>query len=141
MVVRRQANPRTNSGSRASFSFRAFAVIIFQGCAKRERTTRTSSVFRSMWPTSICLRDPLATQIQSHPEFGWRPLNQSSRVSLISRNPTATKLVRSCLSWSAEASQKCTSGRANIVCNNIGVPHPKGTRRVGASARSPVNRR
>ena len=28
---------------------------------------------------------------------------------------------------------KCRSGRTNIDCNNIGVPHPKGTRGVGVS--------
>jgi hypothetical protein len=36
---------------------------------------------------------------------------------------------------------KCASGRTNIDCNNIGVPQAKGTRRVGACARSPVHRR
>ena len=34
---------------------------------------------------------------------------------------------------------KCTSGRTNIDCNNIGVPYRERTRPVGASARSPVH--
>jgi hypothetical protein len=34
---------------------------------------------------------------------------------------------------------KCTSGRTNIDCNSVGVPHGKGTRRVGTSARSSVH--
>jgi hypothetical protein len=36
---------------------------------------------------------------------------------------------------------KCTSGRTNIDCNDIGVPYHEVTRHVGASARSPMHGR
>jgi hypothetical protein len=47
----------------------------------------------------------LAAQNQSPQNLAWRPLNQCSRVSLVLLIPTATKLVRWCLSWRAEVSQ------------------------------------
>src|ERR1700745_1892402 len=47
----------------------------------------------------------LAARNQSRAELAWRPFNQSSRVSLVLRIATATKLVRRCLSCGAEASQ------------------------------------
>ena len=34
---------------------------------------------------------------------------------------------------------KCTSGRTNIDCNDIGVPYYEVTRPVGASARTPMH--
>jgi hypothetical protein len=47
----------------------------------------------------------LSRKIEADQNSVWRPLNQSSRVSLISRISTAKKMVRWCLNWSAEASQ------------------------------------
>src|SRR6516165_10717815 len=54
-----------------------------------------------------------------------RPLNQSSRVSLISRNPTATKMVRRCLNWSAEASQNVRVDAQTSTATILEFPTPR----------------
>jgi hypothetical protein len=63
--------------------------------------------------------------VGSRSELGVRPLNQSSRVSLISRIPTATKLVRWCLSWSAEASQNVRVDAQTSIATILEFPTPR----------------
>src|SRR6516162_3204178 len=67
----------------------------------------------------------LPRKIKAAQNLGWRPLNQSSRVSLISRIPTATKLVRRCLSQSAEANQNVRVDAQTSIATILEFPTEK----------------
>jgi hypothetical protein len=75
--------------------------------------------------TSMRSMARLLRKIKATQNLAWRPLNQSSRVSLISRIPTATKLVRRCLSWSAEASQNVRVGAQTSIATILEFPTPE----------------
>jgi hypothetical protein len=67
----------------------------------------------------------LSRKIEAAQNSVWRPLNQSSRVSLISRIPTATKMVRWCLNWSAEASQNVRVDAQTSIATILEFPTPR----------------
>ena len=67
----------------------------------------------------------LPRKIKAAQNLGWRPLNQSSRVSLISRIPTATKMVRWCLNWGAEASQNVRVDAQTSIATILEFPTPR----------------
>jgi hypothetical protein len=67
----------------------------------------------------------LPRKIEAAQNLVWRPLNQSSRVSLISRIPTATKMVRWCLNWCAEASQNVRVDAQTSIATILEFPTPR----------------
>ena len=67
----------------------------------------------------------LSRKIEAAQNSVWRPLNQSSRVSLISRIPTATKMVRWRLNWSAEASQNARVDAQTSIATILEFPTPR----------------
>src|SRR5215470_13177601 len=97
--------------------------------------------------SSVCLDDKhafddtLAAQNQSRPERGVASAQPILTCQFDLAHSDSNKIGMSVPQLERRGESKCTSGRTNIDCNNTGVPHPKGTRRVGASARSPVHRR
>jgi hypothetical protein len=67
----------------------------------------------------------LPRKIEAAQNLVWRPLNQFSRVSLISRIPTATKMVRWCLNWCAEASQNVRVDAQTSIATILEFPTPR----------------
>ena len=110
-----------------SFSSDAFAAIILQRCAKKK--PYTSDELEKCLSISCAARmgsiTRLSRKIEAAQNSVWRPLNQSSRVSLISRIPTVTELVRRCLSWSAEASQNVRVDAPTSIATILEFPTQK----------------
>ena len=97
-----------------------------------------SSVFRSAVPTSI--RSTHACRAKSKPRRTCvAPAQPILTCQFDLAHSDSNKNGTLVPQLERRGESKCTSGRTNIDCNGIGVPHGKGTRRVGASARSPVH--
>jgi hypothetical protein len=94
----------------------------------------SKNVFRSAAIMRSVTRLP--RKIEAAQNLVWRPLNQSSRVSLISRISTATKMVRWCLNWSANASQNGRVDAQTSIATILEFPTPRvRVARVPAHAR------
>ena len=85
--------------------------------------------------------DTLAAQKQSRPELGVASAQPIRTCQFGLVHSDSNKIGTSVPQLERRGESKCTGGRTNIDCNDIGVPDRNGTRGVGASARSPVHRR
>ena len=91
-----------------------------------------SFVFRSEWPTSIRLRTCLPCKIQSRPELGVASAQPILTCEFDLAHSDSNKIGTSVPQLERRGESKCTSGRTNIDCNDIGVPD--GKRRIAAIA-------